>query len=340
MNEIKDKIIFNYNLSEFNFVINETDDKSEFDKLLIKKWEYAQNNNILRYKLSIKKYKILEGKYKFLMQLNLDRAQNRRTPENITSLKAQFDPNRFNFTKIRDEEILFDLSDGDGNNVIAVNVSPIEYGHCLFLSDRLKCLPQVVTKSSLRQIIELFLLSRSPYLRAVFNGLCAYASVNHLHWHIYYLKHKMLLEEIKLESLTEHVYILKDYPARGFCIKLSSFSNNLDDFVSKVFLIINWMQNNSIAHNVAITRARSLDRDQNGKIYDDVRVYIWARKMATGIKDTSGFIPAVCELFGHLSIRTEEAYESLTEDQVIKCLEDAICPFDFVCSKLKELLIN
>lgn len=94
--------------------------------------------------------------------MNLDRAQNRRTPENITSMHTPFDEKRFNFTKINPREILFDVDCGDGNNVIAVNVSPIEYGHCLFLPERLKCLPQKVTEFSLLKIIELFLLSSSP----------------------------------------------------------------------------------------------------------------------------------------------------------------------------------
>jgi hypothetical protein len=36
----------------------------------------------------------------------------------------------------------------------------------------------------------------SRALRVGFNGLCAYASVNHLHCHLYYLQHRMLLEYV------------------------------------------------------------------------------------------------------------------------------------------------
>ncbi|KAG8041497.1 hypothetical protein G9C98_002790 [Cotesia typhae] len=326
--------IFNYKQEDFIFEIKEPGE-SEFDRLIIEKWKQAEDNNILRYKLVINKEKRLSGKYNFLMQLNLDRAQNRRTPENITSIKQPFDPTRFNFTKIPEEEIIIDLSNGQGNDVIAVNVSPFAYGHVLFLSDRLKCLPQVLTKRSLAQIIQLFLLSKSPHLRAVFNGLCAYASVNHLHWHFYYLKHETLLEKIELECLADQVYILKDYPARGFCLKLSSFPDkNLENFVTKIFFIIEWLQNNEVAHNIAITRAKSLGED----FYDDVRVYIWATKISTGIKDTSAFVPAVSESFGLLCIRNKEAYETLTEEEVIKCLEEVTEPFHLLCPKLQALL--
>lgn len=89
-----------------------------------------------------------------------------------------------------------------------------------------------------------------------------------------------------------------DYPAKGFCLKLSSFKN-IKNLVSKSFLIINYLQLHQIAHNVYITRAKSKSGD---RWYNDVRIYIWARKSFTGIKNTIAFKPAVCELFGHLSI--------------------------------------
>lgn len=94
-------------------------------------------------------------------QLNLDRAQNRRTPEDIGSMKKPFDPNRFNFTKIKNEEIFFDVGDGSGSDVVIANVSPLEFGHCLFIPDRFLNLPQVLTERSITKVIELFLCSKS-----------------------------------------------------------------------------------------------------------------------------------------------------------------------------------
>lgn len=76
-------------------------------------------------------------------------------------MSQPFDPNRFNFTKLAHQEILFDVGNSDTNDVIAINVSPLEQGHCLLLTERFKCLPQVMTKHSLRKAIELLLLSNS-----------------------------------------------------------------------------------------------------------------------------------------------------------------------------------
>lgn len=95
------------------------------------------------------------------------------------------------------------------------------------------------------------------------------------------------------------VHLLINYPAKGFCLKLSSFKS-IRDFVSQAFLVVNYLQLHQVAHNVYITRAKSRPSDD---LYNDVRIYIWARKPSTGVKDTIAFIPAVCELFGHFSIR-------------------------------------
>lgn len=128
----------------------------------------------------------------------------------------------------------------------------------------------------------------------------------------------MLLEHIGVCSYVPGVHLLIDYPAKGFCLKLSCFKD-MRDFVSRAFLIVSFLQASRVAHNVYITRAK-LQPDRES--YDDVRIYIWARRTSTGIKDTAAFIPAVCELFGHLSIRDEEIYDKVTENDVISDLKD------------------
>ena len=85
----------------------------------------------------------------------------RRKPEDIRSTSQPFDASRFHFNKISDEEILFDVECGDGNNVVAVNVSPIDWGHCLLLTERFQNLPQRVTQFSLRKTLELLMMSNS-----------------------------------------------------------------------------------------------------------------------------------------------------------------------------------
>lgn len=85
----------------------------------------------------------------------------RRKPEEMVSMLQPFDPNQFNFMKISDKEILFDVGSGDGNDVIAVNDSPIIWSHCLILPQRFNGLPQQVTLYSFQKAIDILLLSNS-----------------------------------------------------------------------------------------------------------------------------------------------------------------------------------
>ncbi|KOX79084.1 GDP-D-glucose phosphorylase 1 [Melipona quadrifasciata] len=152
--------MYHNSFNELNCVSTESIKKeSTFDFILEEKWVKAQQNGIFRYVLNIQNYKILEGKYQFLIQLNIDRGCKRRFPENITSMNQLFNEKQFNFTKLVSEEQIMKL---DKDDIIAVNVSPIEYCHSLLLPQRCKQLPQIITKYSLFKAIELFSLSSSP----------------------------------------------------------------------------------------------------------------------------------------------------------------------------------
>lgn len=108
------------------------------------------------------------------------------------------------------------------------------------------------------------------------------------------------------QDLEEHagpIQILRNYPVKGFCIKYFNVQN-MDDIVNWAFLIIDYLQNKQIAHNIYITRGKS-NIKENKKEYRDVRIYIWARKSTQGAKDIHAFNLAACELFGHLSIKCE-----------------------------------
>ena len=48
------------------------------------------------------------------------------------SVKQPFDPEKFNFTKVEpDKELVFETQQTE--DICIINVSPIEFGHCLFL---------------------------------------------------------------------------------------------------------------------------------------------------------------------------------------------------------------
>ena len=56
-------------------------------------------------------------------QLNVKRATERRKPDAIMTVSQPFTPHSFNFTKIRKEEILFELARNDDTGELLVNGS-------------------------------------------------------------------------------------------------------------------------------------------------------------------------------------------------------------------------
>jgi GDP-D-glucose phosphorylase len=82
---------------------------------------------------------------------------------------------------------------------------------------------------------------------------------------------------------------------------LSSFENqDISKYALYAHKIVSYLQENQIAHNIYITRSKT---DIEKEIFDDIRIYIWARAPSYGIKNTKDFVIAACELFGHLPIR-------------------------------------
>ena len=145
----------------------------------------------------------------------------------MNSLTQQPDPAKFNFTKVDEfKELVFVLKNLDEKeqdllrNVLLINVSPIDEGHCLLVPNVEYLLPQQVRQRKLLQksfrtlaeiilnfprnhselcqvteaaalaALHLLCLSNSPDIRIGFNSLCAHASVNHMHWHVYYQTHR------------------------------------------------------------------------------------------------------------------------------------------------------
>lgn len=63
--------VFQYDNVDLNFVVTRDDDaNSPFDSLFTKRWRKAQENGTFQYVLDIKKQKVLEGSYGFLVQVS------------------------------------------------------------------------------------------------------------------------------------------------------------------------------------------------------------------------------------------------------------------------------
>ncbi|XP_054708802.1 GDP-D-glucose phosphorylase 1-like isoform X2 [Uloborus diversus] len=325
--------------------------KSKFDKELESSWQVKMDNGYFRYKLGDLKTRHLPGKYNFVAQLNIKRAVERRKPDFITDVIMPFDPNCFNFTKISNNEILFSIVSQHQmqeistlniklkTNVLAINVSPLEYCNSLLVPGIEECYPQVINFDGLKLAVETMLISANPALRIGFNSLGGYASVNHFHFHLYYLKSILFIEHAKVEHLMGNCHVLKCFPANGFVFEILK-NEDIGLIVGSVLKLINFLLERKISHNIFITRGSSFKHDDVGTsdIYDAVRIYIWARKSVFGSKYDKRFNPALCELGGHLVIKEASYYDTVTENDAAAVLQDACQEtFDKILEDVKLL---
>ncbi|XP_007906745.1 GDP-D-glucose phosphorylase 1 [Callorhinchus milii] len=192
--------------------------RSRLDCALRSGWEEKMCRGLFRYVLRELESRVLPGPRRFVAQLNISRGRERRKPQEISSVLQPFDLNQFNFNRISSSEILFSLrraepacpgpvteDPGHRDTLLVINVSPLEYGHVLAVPDPARGLPQVLTPDLLRIALELVFLSSDPGFRVGFNSLGAFASVNHLHIHGYYLQYELEVEWAPTEPLSAEI---------------------------------------------------------------------------------------------------------------------------------------
>ncbi|KAJ3595801.1 hypothetical protein NHX12_002215 [Muraenolepis orangiensis] len=324
---------------------------SAFDALLTAGWtERMRGGGVFRYPLHGLQTRVLPGALRYVAQLNVRRGVERRKPQEIRSVRQPYDGDQFNFNRVLDSpgEVLFEMTKhttlppppplttpppgerGGGVEprrvTVLVNVSPLEFGHCLFVPEPSRCLPQVLTPLALRTGIESVLLSSDPDFRVGFNSLGAFASVNHLHLHGYYLHHQLLLETVPVEPLVPEkgFYRLTRLP-RGFLFYAEP--SDLDAVARVLFQVTETLVNRDIAHNLFLTRGCPPDKDARHTTWRrGVRIALWPKRSSFGAKEESAFNVALCELAGHLPFKIEQDYECMTENEVNNIIQKYLLP--------------
>ncbi|XP_055928238.1 GDP-D-glucose phosphorylase 1-like isoform X2 [Argiope bruennichi] len=339
---------FSYSEDDFIFE-NRCDKNSLFDQYLKTNWETKMNNGCFRYQLRDLETKDLQGKYNFIVQLNIKRAIERRTPQLVSDISMPFDKDKFHFGKVNEKEVLFMIqpqhwfqSKPESNvetykHALIINVSPLEFGHSLLVPCIDRFCPQVLNFNALRLAVEIMLISFDRDFRLGFNSLGAYASVNHLHFHAYYLKHRLYLESAPVTQLEDRCYILTSFPSEGFAFEVVKKEDILE-VVRSVMILIDFLVEKKIPHNIFLTRGNTFCSSKENTGILSVRLYVWAREAYYGTKNDLSFNVAVCELAGHIPIKDERSFESIDEDNIVAQLREAChCTFISIRDKVKQL---
>lgn len=304
------------------------------DSLVLGEWEDRMQRGLFRYDVTACETKVIPGEYGFIAQLNEGRHLKKRPTEfRVDKVLQPFDGNKFNFTKVGQEEVLFQFEaseDGEvqffpnapidvenSPSVVAINVSPIEYGHVLLIPRVLECLPQRIDRDSFLLALHMAAEAGNQYFRLGYNSLGAFATINHLHFQAYYLAVPFPIEKAstkKMTSMDNGVQIseLLNYPVRGLVFEGGNAIVDLSNTVSDACICL---QENNIPYNVLIS-------DCGKRIFLLPQCY--AEKQALGevsaeLLDTQ-VNPAVWEISGHMVLKRKKDYEEASEENAWRLL--------------------
>ncbi|CAI9760406.1 unnamed protein product [Fraxinus pennsylvanica] len=306
------------------------------DSLLLGEWEDRMQRGLFRYDVTACETKVIPGEYGFIAQLNEGRHLKKRPTEfRVDKVLQPFDENKFNFTKVGQEEVLFQFEPSyddevkflpsapidveNSPSVIAINVSPIEYGHVLLIPRILECLPQRIDHESFLLALYMAAEAGNPYFRLGYNSLGAFATINHLHFQAYYLAVPFPIEKAPARKITTtnskvKISDILNYPVRGLVYEGGKTLEDLSNVVSYSCICL---QDNNIPYNVLIS-------DSGRRIFLFPQCY--AEKQALGevspeLLDTQ-VNPAVWEISGHMVLKRKKDYEEASEGNAWRLLAE------------------
>jgi GDP-L-galactose phosphorylase len=309
---------------------------SFLEGLVLGEWEERMQRGLFRYDVTACETKVIPGEYGFIAQLNEGRHLKKRPTEfRVDKVLQPFDGNKFNFTKVGQEEMLFQFEQSEVGEVqffqnapidvensssfVAINVSPIEYGHVLLIPQIFECLPQRIDHDNLLLAIHMAAEAGDPYFRLGYNSLGAFATINHLHFQAYYLAVPFPIEKAPTKKMMNFYCGVKisemlNYPVRGLVFEDGNSLQDLSNVVADSCIVL---QDNNIPYNVLIANC--------GKCVF-LLPQCYAEKQAMGevsaeLLDTQ-VNPAVWEISGHMVLKRKKDYEEASEENAWRLLAE------------------
>lgn len=311
---------------------------SYLNNLLLGQWEDRMTRGLFRYDVTSCETRVIPGTYGFIAQLNEGRHLKKRPTEfRVDKVLQPFDKTKFNFTKVDQEEVLFRFEPRKDNktlyfpcfpvnleegspSVVAINVSPIEYGHVLLIPRVLDCLPQKIVHDGLLLALRFAKEASDPFFRVGYNSLGAFATINHLHFQAYYLSAPFPIEKAptcKIMSSKETrvaVSKLLNYPAKAIVFEGGYKLRDLCDAVASSCISL---ESKNIPFNILIS-------DCGKRIFLLPQCY--SEKQARGeveqeLLDTQ-VNPAVWEISGHIVLKQRKDYDEASEEYAWKLLSE------------------
>jgi GDP-L-galactose phosphorylase len=290
------------------------DGDSILDTLLLAQWEDRVMKGIFRYDVTASEIKAVEGRKKFLAQLNegWNLGHFPKPGENQTIYQEDVCP--FNSVKQHDE-LLFCVASSeqtkpvlissavvpDNAFLIFINASPVEYGHVLLVP---------YLNNSFYQLLEVNILEMAVRVAVEINNCCFRLfydfspDASHLHFQACYFPNPLAVELMPVDTIFGdlqswmHISVVTDYPIKTLLLESShKFKIMMEVLVN----ICSCLQDLSISYSLLISDC--------GK-----KIFLFLQKS----KDSS-FLSA-WECGGYFLYKSRSEFDKCTEKTMLKQL--------------------
>lgn len=203
---------------------------------------------------------------------NFDDSQSKLSDESNVICWVDFDNEDISKEKPSEEaKEICDQEVGDSYHPLYINPTPWVNGQCLLALFPDECLPQAVSTELLTLAMNIFRLSKNPFLRLGYDSLGANSDINHLHFNVLFTdrfgnlpvekaERKLLIEsslqhkkpdEINMFNIGVRVFEV-NYPAKCLLITPSVpiDESNVSDGTESVGSVTGMVVNNLIENNV------------------------------------------------------------------------------------------
>ncbi|CEG42324.1 gdp-l-galactose phosphorylase 1-like [Plasmopara halstedii] len=327
------------------------------DEVLLRQWHRVASAGLLRTRVDDTLRRRIPGDMGLVIQYNPNHIKNKRPVDEqlmAGTNSTKLEDRGFNFTKANCAEVLGGLrfsSDEEQtlsnvqlieicndeflwnkevSHFALVNISPLFYGHMLFVPDLRLVKPQVMTKDFLWYALSItFTMNRSDFALG-FNSAGAWSSVNHFHLQGYFfppledsLNFPVTFQVRKLLHQVRGAIVssLPNWKTSCYVIEPKDVSTDVDHVVRIGWYLLEILQSRGIPHNLLIVGLvififpRQLQRE-NG-------VNLFSSDKTTTIS-TGRLRIAVAEVAGLVVAGDSTAYHALTEEMLNMILQTEV----------------
>jgi len=141
----------------------------KLDEILKRKWREAIEASAFLHPVD-GQVRHFEGKRGWVGVFSPVRASKKRSTPNFKTVIQKFQEEKFNFSKVKNAERLFEIEHKGKRYEMIVNNSPYSFGHSLLVPEPNAGLPQLLTKDAMETAIETMFQSNCVGFRMMFNS--------------------------------------------------------------------------------------------------------------------------------------------------------------------------